>query len=120
MNHRTRQDGLTILGFLFVTATVVAIVMIGFRVTPAYIEYYSVEKALTQALADTKDYRSPVEVRKAFQARADAGYIESVSGSDIDLTKLGNEIVASASWTRKLHLVGNASLFLEFEASASR
>jgi Tfp pilus assembly major pilin PilA len=120
MNHRTRQDGLTILGFLFVAAVVVAIVMIGFRVTPAYIEYYSVEKALIQALADTKDYRSPVEVRKAFQARADAGYIESVRGTDVEVVKQGNEVIASAAWTRKLHLVGNMSLFLEFEASATR
>jgi len=120
MSHRTRQDGLTILGFLFVAAVVVACVMIGFRLTPAYIEYYSVEKALIQALADTKDYRSPADVRKAFQARADAGYIESVRGADIEITKQGNEVVASASWTRKLHLVGNVSLFVDFEASASR
>jgi Tfp pilus assembly major pilin PilA len=120
MSHRTRQRGITILGFLFVAAVVVACAMIGFRLTPAYIEYYSIEKALIQALADTKDYRSPVEVRKAFQQRADAGYIESVRGADIEITKQGNEVVASASWTRKLHLVGNVSLFVDFEASASR
>ena len=46
-----RQRGLSMLGFLFVAAVVVICVMVGFRVMPAYIEYYSVQKALEQALA---------------------------------------------------------------------
>jgi hypothetical protein len=94
--------------------------MIGFRVLPSYIEYYSVKQALEQALVEAKDLNSAAEVRKAFQKRADAGYIESVSGRDIDVVKLKNEVTASASWTRKLPMVANVSLLLEFEATATR
>lgn len=120
MHHRTHQCGLSMIGFLFVAAMVVFIVMIGFRLTPAYIEYYSVQKALEQALADTKDLNSQAEVRAAFQKRADAGYIESVSARDIEVVKTKNDITASVTWTRKLPLVGNVSLFLDFDASATR
>lgn len=120
MKQRAKQGGLTMLGFLFVAAVVVALVMLGFRVTPSYIEYYSVQKALEQALTDAKDVNSTAEVRAAFQRRADAGYIESVNGRDIVVTRVKNEVTASASWTRKLALFGNVSLFLEFEASATR
>ena len=120
MRHRQRQHGLTIIGFLFVAAVVVAIAMLGFRVTPAYIEYYSVEKALKQSLADAKELSTPTEVRKSFQRYCDSGYIESVRGTDVDVRKVGNEISAYVSWTRKLHLVGNVSLFLEFDAVATR
>jgi hypothetical protein len=108
------------LGFLFVAVVVVICVMIGFRVTPAYIEYYSVQKALEQALVDAKDLNSAAQVRAAFQKRADAGYIESVQGRDVDVVKIRNEVTASATWSRKLSLVGNASLLLDFEASATR
>ena len=87
---------------------------------PAYIEYYSVQKALEQALADAKDLNSTAEIRSAFQKRADAGYIESVQSRDVDVIKTKNEVTASASWTRKLPLVANVSLFLEFEAAATR
>ena len=90
--------------------------MVGFRVLPAYIEYYSVKKALEQALVDTKDLNSAAEIRNAFQKRADAGYIESVQGRDIEIAKSKNEVTASVSWTRKLPMVANVSLFLEFEA----
>jgi Tfp pilus assembly major pilin PilA len=120
MRQRKRQRGLSMLGFLFVAAVVVTCVMIGFRVTPAYIEYYSVKKALEEALVNAKDLNSTAEVRNAFQRRADAGYIESVSGKDIEVTKTKNEITASVSWTRKLPMVANVSLLLDFDASATR
>ena len=120
MQMRTRERGLSMLGFLFVAAVVVTCVMIGFRVLPSYIEYYSVQKALEQALVDAKDLNSAVEIRNAFQKRADAGYIESVSGRDVDVAKFKNEVTASVSWTRKLPMVANVSLLLEFEATATR
>ena len=120
MHERERQRGLSMVGFLFVAVVVVVCIMVGFRVAPAYIEYYSVTKALEDALYTAKDLNSAAEIRSAFQRKADAGYIESVQSRDIDITKSKNEVTASASWTRKLPLVANVSLFLEFEASATK
>ena len=120
MQMRTRQRGLSMLGFLFVAAVVIVCVMVGFRVMPAYIEFYSVQKALEQTLADTKDLNSAAEIRNVFQRRVDSGYIESVQSQDLEITKSKNEVTASVSWTRKLPLVANVSLFLEFDASATR
>jgi len=120
MHQRQSQRGLSMIGFLFVAVVVVVCVMIGFRVTPAYVEYYSVTKALERALNETKDLNSAAEIRKSFQKYADAGYIESVNGKDIEIVKTKNEITASASWSRKLPLVANASLLLDFDASATR
>jgi len=120
MRERRKQNGLSILGFVFVAAVLVAVAMIGFRVTPAYIEFYSVQKALQRALDEARDRGSTREIQVAFQRFADSGYIESVRGADVEVTRQGGEVVASVSWTRKLHMVANASLFLEFEAVASR
>jgi hypothetical protein len=120
MHERPRQRGLSMIGFLFVAAVVVTCVIVGFRVLPAYIEYYSVTKALQQALADAKDLNSSAEIRSAFQKRADAGYIESVNGRDVEVSKTKNEVTASVTWTRKLPLVANVSLLLDFDASATR
>ena len=120
MHMRTRQRGLTMIGFLSVAAVVIVVVMVGFRVMPAYIEYYSIQKALEQSLSDAKDLNSAAEIRNAFQRRADAGYIESVSSKDIEITKSKNEVTASVGWTRKLPMVANASILLEFEATATK
>ena len=120
MGSMRRQNGLSMIGFLFVAAVMLAVVIIGFRVMPAYIEWYSVQGALKQVMTETRDLQNSAEIRKAFQKRADAGYIESVRGNDIELKKVGNEYVASVEWTRKLPLVYNVSLLIEFEAQASR
>ena len=119
--HTTRkQSGLSMLWFLFVVVVALITTVVGFRVLPAYIEYFSVQKALQESLRDVRDLNATSELRRNFQKKADAGYIESVDGRDIEVKKVGNEFVANVSWTRKLHLVGNASLLLEFDAVASR
>jgi hypothetical protein len=120
MRDIRRQSGLSILGFIFVVAVLLVIALVGFRVLPAYIEYFSVKKALDEALREVKDFNATTELRRNFQRKADAGYIESVEGRDIEMKKVGNEYVATIVWSRKLPLVYNASLLLDFEAKASR
>jgi hypothetical protein len=114
-----RQRGLTMIGFLFVLVVVLVVALLSFRVIPAYIEYVSVQKALEGALNDSKDL-TKADVRRLIERRLGAEYIDSVHAGDIDVTKTGNVTTASASWQTKLPLVGNASLLLEFDASASR
>lgn len=121
MTTKHRQRGVSILGFLFVSGVLVVIVMVGFRVTPAIVEYYSVQRALADSLQEIRDPGSATnDVRRSFQKRADAGYIESVRGADIEFNRDKNQITATVAWTRRLHLVANASLLLEFEATATR
>jgi hypothetical protein len=116
-----RQRGLSLVGFAFVAAVLAIVAMLGFRIAPSVIEYYSVQQALKDSLQEIRDPANTVrEVRSSFEKRANAGYIDSVRASDIEIRRDGNTIVASVAWTRQLHLVANASLLLEFEASASR
>jgi Domain of unknown function (DUF4845) len=120
MRSRQGQSGLTIIGFIFVAVVVLTVALIGFRVAPSYIEYFSVQKILYQALQNSRDGVTLAEFRRDFDRRAGADYIESVGPSDVDLRKDDDTLVASADWTTTLHLVGNASLLLEFHASASK
>jgi len=119
MRGRGRQHGLTIIGFLLVAAVVVIFVVVGARTVPAYIEYYSVQKSLEKALREARD-PTLTEVRRAFDRYLATDYIQSVRASDLELTKDGNVVTASVAWTRILPLVANVSLYLEFDARASR
>ena len=120
MRTRARQSGITIIGFLFVAAVVLSVAMIGFRVLPSYIEYFSVEKTLRQTLLGARDGVTLAEFRRDFDLKASADYIDSVRGSDIELNKQDNQLIATAAWTKTLPLVGNASILLDFQASASK
>jgi Tfp pilus assembly protein PilE len=116
---QTRQRGLSMIGFLFVAAVLMIVALLAFRMIPAYIEYYTIQKALENALADTND-PSLANVRKAMERRLNADYADAVSARDVAVNKNGNTITASVSWEKKLPLVQNVSLLLEFDASASR
>jgi hypothetical protein len=120
MRSRHRQSGLTIIGFVLVAAMVLSIAMIGFRVLPSYIEYFSVEKTLKQTLINARDNPTIEQLRRDFDLKASADYIDSVRGRDLELTREGNELVLTASWNTTLHLFGNVSILLEFEASARK
>jgi uncharacterized protein DUF4845 len=119
MSMVRNERGLTMIGFLFVAVVVVTAALVGFRVLPAYVEYYSIQKTL-QAALDESPEATLAQVRRAFDRRIGANYIDSVSPSDVVVTKDGNVIKASVSWQRILHIIGNASILLEFDASAQR
>ena len=123
MTHRTRQRGLSIIGFLFVAAVVLIVVaMVGFRVVPAvHRVLLGAEGARPDSLRDVRDPDTIADVRRASTKRADAGYIESVRAErHRDHQATATRSPPRVEWTRKLHLVGNVSLLLEFEASATR
>jgi ABC-type branched-subunit amino acid transport system substrate-binding protein len=113
------ERGITILGFLFVSAVVIIFALVGFRVMPAYIEYFAVQKALQQALDDSPD-GNVAEVRRAFDRKTSAGYIESVRPNDVLVKRQSNQVTAEVSWQRVLPMIGNASILLDFDAAASR
>ncbi len=113
------QHGLSMIAFLFVAAVIVVTAAIGFRVVPAYIEYFTVQSAVQKALRDAPD-PTPAVVKKSFEKYIAADYIDSVTAADLNVTKDGNVITAQVGWQRQLHLVGNVSLLLDFDVSVSR
>jgi len=116
---RRNERGITLLGFLLVAAVVVIFALVGFRVMPAYIEYFAVQKALQQALEDSPT-GNVAEIRRAFDRKTSAGYIESVRPADVQVTRQSNQITAAVSWQRVLPMIANASILLDFDASATR
>ena len=115
-----RQQGLTIIGFILVAAVVIIFGMVGFRTLPSYIEYFTVKKVLAKTLQDSREGFSMYTFRRDFDLKASADYIDSVNGSDIEVTKEGNNLVATATWTKTLHIIRNMSLLLEFEATETK
>ena len=119
MGQRQSQRGLSIIGFLLVAAVVITFALVGFRVLPSYIEYFSVQKALEATLADSSNI-TPQDIRRSLERRISADYVDSVRASDVTVSKEGNTIIASLAWQKILHMIGNASILLEFEATANR
>ncbi|MCC6194724.1 MAG: DUF4845 domain-containing protein [Burkholderiales bacterium] len=113
------QAGLSLIAFLFVAAVVLVCALLVFRTFPAYMEYYTVQKGLEASLREVSE-PTPVNVQRAMARKLSADYVDSITVRDIEVAKVGNQITASVSWQKKLPLVYNVSLLLDFDASATR
>ena len=116
-----RERGLTIFGFLLAAAVVVIFALVGFRVIPSYVEYYSVKRALDDTMrSGSADPNSPQAFRAELERRLQTSYVENVKARDALLQRTGNQLTAELSWERRLHMVGNAYILLEFEVTSTR
>ena len=116
-----RQRGLTIVGFILVAAVVIIFAMVGFRVVPSYVEYYSVKKALDDTMrGDSVDPNNLQAFRSELTRRLQTSYVENVKATDAIIQRSGNQLTAELAWERRLHMFGNAYILLEFEAVSSR
>lgn len=113
------QRGISMIGFLFVTVVVLIVALLAFRTIPAYIEWYTIQRGLEEAMRDTQD-PTLTNVRRAMDRKLSADYADAVSSKDIEIRREGNTIIAYVAWEKRLPLVHNATLLLEFEAQASR
>ena len=115
------QAGLTILGFMLVAAVVIIFAMVGFRVVPSYIEYYSVKKSLDDTMrSGNADPSNMVAFRSELARRLQTSYVENVKANEVIVQRVGNQMVAEIAWERRLHMFGNAYILLEFEARSAR
>ena len=113
------ERGLSMTGFLFTTIVVIVVALVAFRVGPSYIEYFTVQKALDQTMSEIAVPTAP-NIRNALERRLNVDYVDSVRGSDVLVGREGNSIVATLSWQKILHMIGNASILLDFEVRSTR
>ena len=111
--------GLSMTGFLFTTIVIITIALVAFRVAPSYIEYFTVQKALEDTMQEVQQ-PTVAEIRRSMDRRLSAEYVDSVRVSDLLIGREGNTIVATLTWQKVLHMIGNASILLDFEARATR
>jgi type II secretory pathway pseudopilin PulG len=111
---KTKQNGMTLVGLIFMLAIIGGIAMLALQITPTFVEYQSIKKAIVGAKAASTN---PIEIRTAFDKYAEVGYIDSIKGKDLEISKNGDDVEVSFAYEKKLHLVGPASLLLEYEGT---
>ena len=114
------QRGIGVFGIFVVGAMVVCSAILLMKLVPAYLEYFSVKKALATMAKDPelKSMTTP-EIKKSFQRRADVDNITSVKGDDIEVSKSGGIPVVSVSYSVKIPIVANLSAWIDFNSSTA-
>jgi Tfp pilus assembly major pilin PilA len=113
------QRGITLIGMVVVCIIIVVVAIGGLKIAPAYIEYYTLKKAIV-GVAQTTGRGTVGEVRQAFDRRAQIDDIDVIAAKDLEITKEGNEIVISFAYPKRISLFGNVSVVIEFAASSNK
>jgi Domain of unknown function (DUF4845) len=115
-----REHGLSLIGFVFMLAILGFVLIVGFKLIPAYIEYFTVKKVLA-SMAQSGDTKGSVtEIKRAFDRRASIDDISSIKGEDLDVSKEGGNVVIIANYSIKVPLFANVSACMDFSASAGQ
>lgn len=112
---RQAQRGITFLGLLFVGVILAAVAVVGAQVVPTATEYMAIQKAAKKAAAEGGTVQ---QVRAAFDRTAQVDYISSITGRDLDITKINDEVVVDFAYEREIHLAGPAYLTLKYSGSS--
>ncbi len=112
---RARQRGLSFFGLIFVGLLAVAVFAIGGQSLPIFLEYTSAKKAIEKAKVES----TVPGVRAAFDRAAAIDDINSIKGSDLEVTKRGDKVVVSFKYSREIPLAGPAYLVYRFEAQTN-
>ena len=115
---KKRQMGVSLSGLLFWCIIVAMVALLLIKVAPSAIEYYKIRKDIASVARSAKPESTVPELRKAFDKFANIDLITDIRSEDLDISKVGNQIVISVAYEKKISLFGPVSLVIEYRASS--
>lgn len=116
-----KQGGLSFSGFLFGAVALILVAITGLRLIPIYMENSTIGNVFV-AIANDPEMQGakPSMIRMSFIRRASIENITAIQAEDIEVSNEGGRPVLSASYAVKTPLVGNISLYLDFNPSSDK
>lgn len=115
------QRGISLTGFMVFAFIAVALLMLGFKIGPAYMEFYSIQKIMKDMAAEPAMLNaSRGEINSAFNNRAGIENIKAISYNDLEVEKDGSNIVFSAAYAVRVPLFYNLSACMDFKPTSAK
>ncbi|MCW5666875.1 MAG: DUF4845 domain-containing protein [Piscinibacter sp.] len=109
-----RQRGVTLFGLLFWAIVIGFAALIAMRVLPTLNEYFTIQRAV-EKIAKEGGTTVP-EIRAAFEKQKTIEYsIQSISGSDLEVTKENEKIVVRFAYNKEIELAAPVYLLIKYE-----
>jgi len=117
LNFR-RQNGITVIGWLFILMLLGMVALLALKIIPIYIEGFTIYSTLDSLKGDaTIAKKSKFEIRKMLMKRLDINSIYNVTKDDIYITKGKGVYVVEIDYERRETIVGNMDIAVVFNKS---
>jgi hypothetical protein len=111
-----RQRGATFVGMAIIVAIIGAGLYAGIRLTPIYMEYMAVARALEQTAKEhDSGSTTPQELRNSLERRWTIEDIKSIEVKEIEIKKTRNGYTMRADYRAEAPFVSNVSLVADFD-----
>ncbi len=112
------QRGAALSGLLVWGIIIALVAVLGMKVAPEYLTYFKILKA-TKSIALESTGKTVPEIRAAFGKYMNVEHVESITATDLDISKEGNTIVIAFAYEKRVPLFANISLLIDFQGSSS-
>lgn len=113
-NTKYRQSGLSLGGFIVAIIIFALLAIVGMRVVPTVVEYAAIKKAIILA---KENGGTAHDIQSSFDRQRSAGYIDSITGKDLEITRTASGMDVSVAYQKKIALYGPVSLVIDYAAS---
>lgn len=115
-----KQRGISLTGLIVILVLLGIGAMLGLKLFTPYSEYFTIQKTF-KTLVQNPETRSGsrAEILRAYRRYTMIDNVTAISEDDIEVTKDGNTLVVSASYSVKVPLVANVSLLIDFAPSSA-
>ena len=113
------QRGVTLSGLLVWGIVIAIVAILGMRVVPDVIDYYKIRKIAASTAMNAGGKTVP-EIRAIFDRYADVDSIQTIKGTDLDISKEGDAVIVAFAYEKRIPLFLNVSLLIDFQGSSAQ
>lgn len=118
---RSKQTGVTLIGWIILLIPVAICGYAGIRLAPVYLNYMKVARTLEEVKSEFKgdDAGSQQAIRTAVAKRLDIEMVDYPEVKDIKITREGKSWVVSATYDDQAPLFSNVFILVSFDKSVT-
>ena len=116
---RKRQQGMTMIGILFVLGLIGVIGYAGMRITPLYLNYLKVARSMEATASEFKgDSVDQAALRRTLEKHWQIEDIDSVTAKEVEITKDDSGTTMHVAYDDSAPYIANVSLTVHFDKTA--
>lgn len=116
--HR-RQRGMTLLGMLFLVSFIGLFIFAGIRLTPVYVEYMNVVKALEGLKAEAGPGANTQAIQRTLERHFDIDDVHSITPKDIEVSRDDGATTVRATYDAYAPFIANVGFIVHFDKSVT-
>jgi Domain of unknown function (DUF4845) len=115
--HRRKQLGVTLFGLLFWGVAIAFLAVVGAKVTPTVLEYFTIKRAVDKVAQGNP--ATVTAARAEFERIKQVEYSIQISSNDLEITKENDKVKIRFAYDREIGLGGPVYLLMKYEGQSN-